>query len=142
MRPSVPAPTNASRRLSYQPSALVATLQYRAFQSNHISARHPTRSLVRSLFRNARLRATAEEAFSLTLLLILLGFLDFRVGERLFSPVCFGGNCYARNRLKRAGTGNVTKARLVRHSQRKRGATDRPTLMSTRQSSSLPGRLP
>jgi hypothetical protein len=37
-----------------------------------------------------------------------------------------------------AGAGNGTTARLVRHSHRKRGVTDRPDLPSPRQSSTLP----
>src|SRR5215469_17150512 len=37
-----------------------------------------------------------------------------------------------------AGAGNQLTVRIVRHSQRKRGATDRPDLRSRRQSSTLP----
>jgi transposase len=37
-----------------------------------------------------------------------------------------------------AGTGNGTMVRLMRHSQRKRGETDRPDLNSPRQTSTLP----
>ena len=47
------------------------------------------------------------------------------------------GNLHAA--FEEAGTGDGVTARLVRHSQRKRGAPDRPDLPPPRQTSTLPG---